>query len=426
LVLQVLLDLLVARRLQELAILDLGQDLAPGRGLLASLLAGVGDLPGGQLDGADRVVVARDDVGDQVRVAVAVRDRDHGDLQPVRLGDGDVLLARVDDVQGAGEPLHVRDAVEVKHQPVELVLEALGLLLRHLLELAFLLHLAQVLQALDSLLDGAEVGQHAAHPAAVDEVHALARRLGLDRLLGLLLGPDEEHRTAARRDVADEVPRVVEQAHGLLQVDDVNAVARGEDIRLHLWIPAAGLVSEMDAGLQQLLQGHFSHVGFACLLFKLPPGSGLGIEDRGIAPGVLTQSDWDWLVDSTHYRSPGKLPAHTPAWPRAVTVVFTWTLPGVSAGNRITASGDSRWSSSIHAQAEWPCTVAYGPGPSCTSLVAGGARPVVAKKMLWPFGESPVSRPLNCVPGPVTPSTLLVQSYSVVVPLESAHPTPAG
>src|SRR4029077_2498623 len=114
---------------------------------------------------------------------------------------------------------------------------------------AFLLHLAQLLQALDALLDGAEVGQHAAHPAAVDEVHTAARGLRLDGLLCLLLRADEEHGTAAGGDVAGEVPRIVEQTDGLLQVDDVNAVAGGEDISLHLWVPAAGLMSKVDTGL---------------------------------------------------------------------------------------------------------------------------------------------------------------------------------
>src|SRR5438477_6024545 len=45
LVLEVLLDLFVTRRFQELALLDLGQDLAAGLRLLAAVLARVGDLP---------------------------------------------------------------------------------------------------------------------------------------------------------------------------------------------------------------------------------------------------------------------------------------------------------------------------------------------------------------------------------------------
>jgi len=54
----------------------------------------------------------------------------------------------------------------------------------------------------------------------------------------------------------------------------------------------------------------------------------------------------------------GEPPAQAPLWARAVTGAVTCTLPGVSAGNWITASGASRWSSSIQAHAEWPATVA--------------------------------------------------------------------
>src|ERR1700674_584008 len=152
----------------------------------------------------------------------------------------------------------------MEHQAVELVLELLGSLLGHLLELALLLHLAQLLQALNPLLHGAEVGEHSAHPATVDEVHPAAGSFGLDRLLGLLLGAYEKHRSPARGNASDEVPRVVEEPYRLLQVDDVNSVARREDIGPHLRVPAAGLVPEMNTCLQQLFERHLSHV-------RLPP-----------------------------------------------------------------------------------------------------------------------------------------------------------
>ena len=63
----------------------------------------VGDHAGQRRDRADRVVVARDRVVDEVRVAVAVEDRDDRDLQLARLGDGDVLLVGVDDPHRARE-----------------------------------------------------------------------------------------------------------------------------------------------------------------------------------------------------------------------------------------------------------------------------------------------------------------------------------
>ncbi len=81
-----------------------------------------------------------------------------------------------------------------------------------------------------------------------------ARGFG-DRILRLALGADEQHLAAGGDGLADEVERAREQRHGLRQVDDVDAVAIAENIRLHLRIPAVGLVAEMRAGLEQLLHG---------------------------------------------------------------------------------------------------------------------------------------------------------------------------
>ena len=48
------------------------------------------------------------------------------------------------------------------------------------------------------------------------------------------------------------VVRLLEQLLRLREVDDVDAAALAEDEAAHLGIPAARLVAEVDAGLQQL------------------------------------------------------------------------------------------------------------------------------------------------------------------------------
>ena len=115
---------------------------------------------------------------------------------------------------------------------------------------------SMVLQAVDALLDGLEVGERAAQPAVGDV--ELPQRGGLlaDDVLGLLLGADEEDRAAARRRRRRRSGRRARtRLDRLLQVDDVDAVAGAEDVRLHLRVPALGLVAEVDAGLEQLLHG---------------------------------------------------------------------------------------------------------------------------------------------------------------------------
>ena len=74
-----------------------------------------------------------------------------------------------------------------------------------------------------------------------------------DRLLGLLLGARRRGRSRrwrpSRSRSRGPSPRRLDR---LGQVDDVDAVALREDVRLHLGVPAASLVSEVDTGLKQL------------------------------------------------------------------------------------------------------------------------------------------------------------------------------
>src|SRR3546814_15768057 len=71
---------------------------------------------------------------------------------------------------------------------------------------------------------------------------------GLGHLVaGLALGADEEHAAAAGDDVAHGQQGLVQQRQGLLEVDDVHAVAGPENERGHARVPAAGGMSKVDA-----------------------------------------------------------------------------------------------------------------------------------------------------------------------------------
>ena len=124
-------------------------------------------------------------------------------------------------------------------------------LLRELLVGAVFLHALERAQAIEAVLDGAEVRERAAEPAVGDEVHAGATRLFLHDVLRLALGADEEHVAAAADRLDDEVERALEEARGLVEVDDVDAVARAVDERAHLRVPALRLVAEVDARFEE-------------------------------------------------------------------------------------------------------------------------------------------------------------------------------
>src|SRR4030095_5227659 len=70
----------------------------------------------------------------------------------------------------------------------------------------------------------------------------------------LALGADEQDVLAAHHHFANALLRRLELPDGLLKVDDVNPVALGEDEPAHLGIPSASLVSEVDTGLEELLE----------------------------------------------------------------------------------------------------------------------------------------------------------------------------
>src|SRR5690606_21639516 len=186
-----------------------------------------------ELDGADGGVVTGDDEVDAVGIAVGVDHADHRDAQAHRLVDGDVLLLGVDHEQRAGEAGEVLHATEVALQLLALTLEHGDLLLGEALEGPVLGHLLDALEAIDALLDGLGVGQGPAQPAAGHEELAGAEGLLTVDVLRLLLGTDEEDRLAARGHVGHESERRPRHVHRLLQVDDVDAVAGTEDVRLH-------------------------------------------------------------------------------------------------------------------------------------------------------------------------------------------------
>ncbi len=138
---------------------------------------------------------------------------------------------------------------------------------------AVFLHGLELFQFGNGAADGLKIGEHAPQPTVIDVEHAAALGLFPDGVLGLLLGAHEEDDGAVGHRIHHVVVSGLEELHGLLQVDDVNAVSGPEDIRRHLGVPTAGLVAEMDAGLQQFLHSDISH-GTSSGFSAAPPPAG--------------------------------------------------------------------------------------------------------------------------------------------------------
>ena len=74
----------------------------------------------------------------------------------------------------------------------------------------------------------------------------------------------------------DELVGAVDERQRLLQVDDVDAVALGEDEALHLRVPAPGLVPEVDAALEELAHRDDGHAVFLLVTASARRAGGRG------------------------------------------------------------------------------------------------------------------------------------------------------
>jgi len=112
---------------------------------------------------------------------------------------------RVDHEHGSRRASHAPNAAQGVVELLDLFAELAGLLLGQSLELAGVTPRLESIEALHAPLDGREVRQHAAEPAVVDVVLSAALRLGPQRLLRLLLGPDEQDAVPVPDRLADEL-----------------------------------------------------------------------------------------------------------------------------------------------------------------------------------------------------------------------------
>ncbi len=68
----------------------------------------------------------------------------------------------------------------------------------------------------------------------------------------MALGAHHQDGAAVCSQLLGELLGFLEQWQRLFQVDDVNLVAVTEDVRSHLGVPEAGLVTKVDTGFQHL------------------------------------------------------------------------------------------------------------------------------------------------------------------------------
>ena len=197
-----------------------------------------------------------------LRVTVRVNESDNRNLELVGFANGNVLTSDVHNDHGSGQPLHVGDSTKCTLKLIQLSAHAGELLLGHFLPAAVSQELLELLHVTNTAHDNPMVGEGATQPAITHEEHAGPLSSFPHGLLRLPLGTDEENGAAFGYRVTKECASFGELLHGLRQVENRDPVARAVDVRLHLRVPALGLVSKMDACLQQVSDCRFLHHAF--------------------------------------------------------------------------------------------------------------------------------------------------------------------
>jgi hypothetical protein len=71
--------------------------------------------------------------------------------------------------------------------------------------------------------------------------------------------PQKQDKTAVGGDLLEVFPGPQESPDGLFDVDDMDQISAAINVRPHLGIPPAGTMTEMDSGIQNVLNDDFRH-----------------------------------------------------------------------------------------------------------------------------------------------------------------------
>ena len=222
---------------------------------LLALFAGVSHASGKQTNSTNSVIIAGNDVIDVVGIAVGINNRHHRNTQLTGFFYGNGLFFRVDNENSAGELGHVLDAAEALFKFGPLPLQTENFFFDQQVVCSVLGHDFNLLQTIDTALDGAEVGQHTAEPTVVNIVLTCPLGLFTNGVLSLFFGADEQYFVAVLNGITQKAVSLFEIAYSLLQIDNIDAVTSAKNIRLHFRVPAFGLVTEVNPGFKQLLHG---------------------------------------------------------------------------------------------------------------------------------------------------------------------------
>ena len=164
----------------------------------------------------------------------------------------DVLALAVDDEERPRKRLERQETAESSLERRDLAVDQEPLELGVAIKLSFLALGNKCLEPFDALLDLGKIREHAANPTSGNYRHG-KRRGGIENRLARLMFPcDEQYRFPFLAEFFEKCLRVFEELRGLLQVKDLNAVLRAEDVGRGRGVPARARVCEMSSYVEKL------------------------------------------------------------------------------------------------------------------------------------------------------------------------------
>ena len=206
-----------------------------------------------------RIVIARDNIINAIRVAVTVNDTDDRNTQFPGFRDRDTLVIDINDEQGVRQAAHFLDTTKTGLELFQITLTRKGFFFGELFECAISSLAFQISQTTNGLTNRLVVRQHATQPTFVNVWHPCALGIFLDDLTGTSLRANEQNLVLFRCGALNKGQGLVQCWNSLFKVDDVDIVSGPKNEFIHLGIPISGLVTKVRARLKQVPHRYARH-----------------------------------------------------------------------------------------------------------------------------------------------------------------------
>ena len=165
-----------------------------------------------------------------------------------------MFFVRVQHEDKVRQTAHVADTVQGPHQLFMVTGHHQRFFLGKLSEVLGSHNPFNIAHSLDRLGNRLPVCQHTARPAVIDIVLAAALGGFSNLFRSSPLCANEQHPATLGHSRRNRLERAIQHRARLIEVDDVNTVAGTKDERSHLRIPAAGIVTKVNASFHELTQ----------------------------------------------------------------------------------------------------------------------------------------------------------------------------